>query len=112
MVYAFLQFYNDSMSIQKFLKSQKSITSGWLHISIGLGLFAGFLLIAQAWFLAKTVNSVVFENLELSDVQGWLWLLLGVFIIRAFLAWASEQAAFHASAKIKQQLRRELKLGT
>ena len=91
-----------------FLDSQKSITSGWLQVSIGLGLFSGFLLIAQAWFLASTMNAVVFEKQTLTNVTHWLWLLLGVFIIRAILAWASEQAAFRASAKIKQQLRDRL----
>jgi len=96
------------MKIKKFLTSQKSITSKWLYLSIGLGLFSGFLLIAQAWFLAQTVNAVIFNQQTLSDVQRWLWLLLGVFIIRAGLAWASEQAAFHAAAKIKQTLRNKL----
>lgn len=91
-----------------FLDSQKSITSGWLQVSIGLGSFSGFLLIAQAWFLASTMNAVVFEKQTLTNVTHWLWLLLCVFIIRAILAWASEQAAFRASAKIKQQLRDRL----
>lgn len=93
---------------KNFLNTQKSITSGWLHVSIGLGLFSGFLLIAQAWFLAKTVNAVIFEKQTLIDVQAWLWSLLAVFVIRAILAWASEQAAFHAAAKIKRQLRDKL----
>lgn len=96
------------MPTKDFLNSQKKLTSKWLNISIALGLLSGFLLIAQAWFLAKTVNGVVFEKLTLFDVQAWLWLLLAVFIFRAILAWASEQAAFFASAKIKQQLRNRL----
>jgi ATP-binding cassette subfamily C protein CydD len=94
--------------IKNFLTAQKSLTTHWLHISIGLGLLSGFLLIAQAWFLANIINGVVFEKLQLHDVQLWIGLLLGIFIIRALLAWASEQAAFYASAKIKQQLRDRL----
>ncbi|MCF6190490.1 MAG: thiol reductant ABC exporter subunit CydD [Cocleimonas sp.] len=93
---------------KNFLNSQKSITSGWLQVSIGLGLFSGFLLIAQAWFLASAINGVIFEKQTLAEVQNWLWMLLAVFLVRAFLAWASEKAAFHASAKIKQQLRDKL----
>ena len=96
------------MTIPNFLKDQKSLTSHWLQIAIGLGLFSGFLLIAQAWFLAKTVNGVIFEDLKITDVQLWLWLLLAVFIVRAALAWTSEQAAFYAAAKIKRQLRDRL----
>lgn len=94
--------------IKKFLSDQKLLTIRWLYISIGLGLLSGFLLIAQAWFLAKTINGVIFEKLPLDAVQLWLWLLLIIFIIRAVLAWASEQAAFYASANIKQQLRDRL----
>ena len=93
---------------KRFLNTQKTITSGWLQISIGLGLFSGFLLIAQAWFLASAINGVIFEKQTLHEVQNWLWMLLAVFLIRAILAWASEKAAFHASAKIKQQLRDKL----
>ena len=93
---------------KRFLKAQKSITSGWLQVSIGLGLFSGFLLIAQAWFLASAINSVIFEKQTLPEVQSWLWMLLAVFLVRAFLAWASEKTAFYASAKIKQQLRNKL----
>ena len=96
------------MTIPQFLKSQKKLTARWLQLSIGLGLLAGFLLIIQAWFLAKTVNGVIFEKLHLADVQWWLWGLLAIFVIRSVLAWASEQAAFHASAKIKRQLRDRL----
>jgi len=96
------------MTIPKFLTSQKKLTSHWLQISIALGLLAGFLLIAQAWFLAKAINGVIIEKLQLADVQYWLWALLAIFSVRAALAWASEQAAFYASAKIKQQLRDRL----
>ena len=69
------------MAIPQFLKQQKSLTSRWLQIAIGLGLLSGFLLIAQAWFLAKVVNGVIFEDLTLLDVQMWLWLLLVVFVV-------------------------------
>ena len=94
--------------MKHFLNDQKLLTAHWLQISIGLGLLSGFLLIAQAWSLAKIVNGVIFEKLLLEDVSFWLWSLLAVFMIRALLAWASEQAAFYASAKIKQQLRDRL----
>ncbi len=96
------------MTSPDFLKAQKSLTARWLQLSVGLGLFSGFLLIIQAWFLAKTINGVIFEKLALSDVQGWLLALLAVFIFRAILAWASEQSAFYATAIIKQRLRDRL----
>ncbi len=96
------------MSIPKFLASQKNLIARWLQVSIALGLLSGFLLIAQAWFLANAINDVIFEKQSLFAVQHWLWALFAVFMLRSILAWASEQAAFHASAKIKRQLRDRL----
>lgn len=96
------------MSISDFLKSQKVLTQHYLSIAIGLGLTSGFLLILQAWLLANIVNSVIFEKSSLTDIQNWLFGMLGVFLLRALLNWASEITAFKAAAKIKLSLRSKL----
>ena len=96
------------MTIPSFLKSQKSLTGIYLHLSIGLGLCSGFLVILQAWLMAKTINAVMFEQAGLSDVKNWLILLLVLFIFRATLTWASEVSAFKAAAQVKQSLRAQL----
>ena len=95
-------------SLSAFLKSKKSLTGYYLHLAIGLGLIAGFLLILQAYFLAQIINAVVFDKASFSDVDDWLYLILGVFIVRAVLAWASEQTAFRAAMRVKRQLRADL----
>jgi len=79
-----------------------------ISASVTLRLLSGFLLIVQAWFLARVVHGVVIERLELSQVLPWMWVLLAVFPLRAFLAWLSEQASFLASARVKEAIRGRL----
>jgi ATP-binding cassette, subfamily C, bacterial CydD len=77
----------------------------WLRLAVGIGLASGGLLILQAWLLASTVDAVVFEEAVLHQVMPWLWGLLALFLVRAGLAWASEQAAFQAAVQVKLALR-------
>ncbi|MGB5834060.1 MAG: thiol reductant ABC exporter subunit CydD, partial [Thiohalocapsa sp.] len=87
------------------LKNQKPLASAWLRAAVGLGLANGVLIIMQAWLLARVIDAVVFADATLIDAQPWLWSLLGLFLLRAVLAWASEQSAFRAAAQVKQTLR-------
>jgi len=91
-----------------FLKSQKTQVRHTLNLAIALGLSNGFLLIFQAWLLAQVVNTTIIEKLPLSASMHWLWLMPGVFVLRAGLVWASEHTAFKAAAVIKRRLRQEL----
>jgi ATP-binding cassette subfamily C protein CydD len=93
------------MSARDLLKTQKHLASTWLRIAVGLGLVNGGLIIAQAWLLAHIIDRVVFAETVLADVQGWLWSLLVLFLLRAVLAWGSEQSAFRAAAGVKATLR-------
>lgn len=90
------------------LDDQKPLASRWLRLSVGLGLGNGVLLILQAWLLAQIINAVVFDAAALADVSLWLWPLLGLFALRAAIAWASEQTAFRAAAEVKISLRDRL----
>lgn len=103
-----LSYRMNQTAIPAFLKAQKSHAAYFIHIAIGLGLAAGFLLILQAYFLAKIINAVVFENQVLANIHSWLWLMLVIFILRAILSWASNQIAFCAAIKVKRQLRKEV----
>lgn len=96
------------MTIPDFLKQQKTHSGHYLTFAVGLGLTAGFLLILQAWLLAGVVSEVIFEKASLAEVQSRLWAMLAIFLLRAILAWASEQAAFRAAANVKLQLRDRL----
>jgi ATP-binding cassette subfamily C protein CydD len=95
-------------AITNALKSWKTHSGFWLKAAVALGLLSGLLLIGQAWLLAKTVNAVVFNHAILPEVMPWLWGMLAIFLLRAALAWASEQAAFHAAVQVKLALRQQL----
>jgi ATP-binding cassette subfamily C protein CydD len=82
----------------------------WLRLAVAIGLASGTLLILQAWLLARTVDAVVFDEAVLQQVMPWLWGLLALFLVRAGLAWASEQAAFQAAVQVKLALRELLYL--
>ncbi len=90
------------------LKGWKTHAGFWLKAAVAIGLTSGLLLIAQAWLLANVVNAVVFAEAALVDVMPSLWGLLALFLLRAGLAWASEQAAFHAAVQVKLAIRAQL----
>ena len=92
-------------SIPKSLQGWKVHAGLWLRLAVAIGLASGGLLILQAWLLARTVDAVVFEEAVLHQVMPWLWGLLALFLVRAGLAWASEQAAFQAAVQVKLALR-------
>ncbi len=96
------------MTIPQFLKQQKAHSGHYLPLAVGLGLTAGFLLIVQAWLLTGIINEVLFEKATLAEIQSRLWVMIALLLLRAVLAWASEQAAFRAAAGVKLQLRDQL----
>lgn len=87
------------------LNTWASYAGVWLKLSIALGLVVGVLLIAQAWFLAKIIHTVLFEQADLAAVTPWLLALFLIFLLRAASSWATEQAAFQAALKVKLQVR-------
>jgi ATP-binding cassette subfamily C protein CydD len=95
-------------SILGALQGWKVHAGFWLRLAVAIGLASGLLLILQAWLLASTVNAVVFDKALLHQVMPWLWGLLVLFLVRAALVWAAEQAAFQAAVQVKLQLREQL----
>jgi ATP-binding cassette subfamily C protein CydD len=96
--------------IPRALQGWKVHAGLWLRLAVAIGLASGGLLILQAWLLARTVDAVVFGQAMLQQVMPWLWGLLALFLVRAGLAWASEQAAFQAAVQVKLALREVLYL--
>lgn len=87
------------------LRTQKTRSGRWLSLAVGVGVLSGFLLILQAWLLARVIDGVIVSGAGLAEVQAWLWPMLGLFALRAALAWASEQAAFQGAVRVKLELR-------
>ena len=97
-----------SLPPSDWLRAQKALTGQWLLLAVGLGVLSGFLLIAQAWCLARTIAGVIFSGAGLEQVRPWFLSMLGLFVLRAALAWAAEQAAFQAAVRVKLHLRNRL----
>jgi ATP-binding cassette subfamily C protein CydD len=93
------------MSARDLLNAQKPRATRWLRLTVALGLGGGVLMILQAWLLARIIDTVAFADAGLAQVQGWLWWLPGIFLLRAGISWGSEQTAFRAAAAVKLALR-------
>lgn len=97
-----------STDLNRWLKQQKNLAGRHLSMATGLGMLAGFLLIFQAWCLARVVDNVVFASQTLEQQWPWLWGMMALFIGRAVLAWGAEQAAIRGAAQVKVALRDRL----
>ena len=83
-------------------------TRGALYASIGVGVAAALLVIAQAVLLARVINDAAFRHETLGMVAPLLWGVAGLFWLRAGLSYAGEVIAFRAAGEIKTYLRQEL----
>jgi ATP-binding cassette subfamily C protein CydCD len=81
-------------------------TRGYLILSVGVGGVAALLVIAQAWLIAAVVAGAFLDHRGVVSLRAPLLALLACVTGRALLAWASERAAFRASASAKSDLRR------
>jgi len=96
------------MKIPEFLRAQRHHAGRYLSLAVGIGTLAGFLLILQAWCLAQIVDGVIFSDRDVQSLMPWFWALLGLFLLRALMAWSAEQVAFEAAVRVKLALRDQL----
>jgi thiol reductant ABC exporter CydD subunit len=80
-------------------------TRAYLVLSVGVGGATALLVIAQAWLIATVVTDAFLEHRGTASLRAPLLALLAVVCGRALLAWATERAAFRASAAAKSDLR-------
>ena len=90
------------------LKARKKDIRPALNRAVGLGLFAGWLIIVQAWLLARVVAGVIIEHQTLGEVWVYLAAMLPIFALRFVLMRASENVAFEAAAQVRRDLRERL----
>jgi thiol reductant ABC exporter CydD subunit len=74
-------------------------------LSVGVGGATAVLVIAQAWLIATVVADAFLGHRGAASLRGPLIALFAVVAGRALLAWATERAAFRASAAAKSDLR-------
>jgi ATP-binding cassette subfamily C protein CydD len=95
-------------SEELWLKARKKDIRPQLNRAVGLGLFGGWLIIVQAWLLARVVSAVIIRHQHLADVWGYLAAMLPIFALRFALMRASENVAFEAAAQVRRDLRGRL----
>lgn len=79
-----------------------------LSLTIGLGFAGGLLTVLQALFLSKVIARVFLAGEVLPQVLPFLIFLLGIFILRAALAWFAEISANRLASFVKRELRLRL----
>jgi thiol reductant ABC exporter CydD subunit len=96
------------MKLDKRLLQQTGNARRYLVITIGLSVVIGILTVTQAHFMSQIIDGVFLSSLNLSQVSGWLLLLLLAIILRALLVWGSDVAADRAARNVKTNLREKL----
>lgn len=80
----------------------------WIRFSIAAGVFAGFMLILQAYLLAKAVDATLFHDAQLADMWGWFAIILLALLLRAVAGIVREWSGQRASVGVRSRLRAEL----
>lgn len=89
----------------KWLNGFRKTAGPCLGLAIGLGLFAGVLLIIQASVLSRIIHQVIFEGHGLMAVMPGLWLILALVCARSALVGLSRNYSGLAAAKVKEEIR-------
>ena len=95
----------DSTDPEHWLREQRRHSGQQLRLAVALGLAGGLLVVAQAWLLAQIINAVMLGGADLAQVTPWLWPLPLLFLLRAVLSHAAEQAGFRAALAVKLAVR-------
>ena len=80
----------------------------FLIITVMLGTFLGILIVFQAFSLSLIINGVFLHSQTLQQVWSWLFLLVGIIVLRALLSWGNVLAANQIAGRIKTRVRKRL----
>jgi len=88
-----------------FLKNQQPFAGHYFHAAIASGVVNGFLLIAQAWCLARIISGAVFDGRALSDFTPYFAVLLALFAARFVMSYLSSRLSYLGAFAVKNSLR-------
>lgn len=97
-----------SASAASWLRGERAAARVPLRRAAVMATAAAFLLVPQAWLLARAVSDVVMHSAPLAQVLPWLAPMVALFAARFLLAQAAERAAFEAGALVKAHVRDRL----
>ena len=94
--------------ISRWLKQQSIISRRWLALSRLLGLISGLLIIAQAWIIAHLLQYMIMEGIPREALLLPFILLVGVFVLRAWVVWFREKVGYYAGLHIRRTIRKKV----
>ncbi|KLN96133.1 heme ABC transporter permease/ATP-binding protein CydD [Moellerella wisconsensis] len=90
----------------RWLKQHSAPAKRWLRLSMMLGIVSGFLIIAQAWFLAVILQALIMDGIPREQlILPFVWLLI-VFGLRAIVTVIRERVGFRCGQVVRQQVRK------
>ena len=75
---------------------------------VGLGVSGGVLIVLQADYLAKIINGVFLEKMDLPGVELWMGPLFVIMLLRSGVVWFVEVMAHRLAACIKTDIRQRV----
>lgn len=94
--------------ISRWLKQQSIISRRWLALSRLLGLISGLLIIAQAWVIAHLLQYMIMENIPREALLLPFVLLVGIFVLRAWVVFIREKVGYYAGLSIRRTIRKKV----
>lgn len=98
----------DRKRLSAFLSRYRGTAKADLSRALAASAATGLLVIAQAFFVARIIDGVLFRHAALSAYAIELAALLGAILLRFGAVWASEHFGFCAAAKVMRALRAQL----
>lgn len=94
--------------MNKRLIRQAKLARTALILTVSLGVLAGAVVVAQAFYLSRIISRVFLEDQTLGQVQNLLLIFLGLSLARAGFTWLSQVTAQRVACVIKNDLRQRL----
>ncbi len=95
-------------SLTHWLKRQKSACGLYLNFTVLLGVLTGLALVLQAYLLATLLNGMIIESLPRSEFMLEFYLLGGLLLLRALLAYIRERVSFKAGYLLRGAIRKSV----
>ncbi len=92
----------------RWLQQQSRSAGKWLLISIGLGVLGGLLIVAQAWLIARIVNSAFMSEGPQVRLGPLFAGLAAVVALKALISWGREIAGFLSGAAVRSRIRKDI----
>ncbi|HLV44049.1 MAG TPA: ABC transporter transmembrane domain-containing protein, partial [Aggregatilineales bacterium] len=96
------------MNLDRRLLGEARLAQLSLAATVGAGVAAALLMVAQARLLSRVVDGVFLGGQGLAGVETRLLLLLGISLARAAATWAQTASAAQTAARVKGSIRRRL----